>query len=92
MTVYDEKAMDHPLKLLIWKRFRDDVNALWIHSEEDGNHYLKYLSTIDASGKIRFTMETENENGLEFLDFRLKLKGCNKITVDVHSKPTNGFT
>ena len=72
MAVYDEKAMSHPLKTLIWKRFRDDVNALWIHSEEDANHYLKYLNTIDASGKIRFTMETENENGLEFLAFRLK--------------------
>ena len=72
MAVYDEKAMGHPLKTLIWKRFCDDVIALWIHSEEDANHYLKYLNTIDASGKIRFTMETEIENGLEFLDFRLK--------------------
>ena len=66
--------------------------ALWIHSNEDANHYLDYLNTIDASGKIRFTMETETENGLEFLDLRLKLKGCNKITVDVYSKPTNSFT
>ena len=92
MAVYDEKAMDHPFKPLIWKRFRDDVIALWIHSNEDANHYLDYLNTIDASGKIRFTMETETENGLEFLDLRLKLKGCNKITVDVYSKPTNSFT
>ena len=37
-------------------------------------------------------METETENGLEFLDLRLKLKGCNKITVDIYSKPTNSFT
>ena len=92
MAMYDEKAMDHPFKPLIWKRFRDDVIALWIHSNEDANHYLDYLNTIDASGKIRFTMETETENGLEFLDLRLKLKGCNKITVDVYSKPTNSFT
>ena len=92
MAVYDEKAMDHPFKPLIWKRFRDDVIALWIHSNEDANHYLDYLNTIDASGKIRFTMETETENGLDFLDLRLKLKGCNKIAVDVYSKPTNSFT
>ena len=44
------------------------------------------------SGKIRFTTETENKNGLEFLDLRFELKGCNKITVDVYSKPTNSFT
>ena len=84
LAVYDEKAMDHPFKLLIWKHFCDDVIALWIHSNEDANHYLDYLNTIDASGMIRFTMETETENGLEFLDLRLKLKGCNKITVDVY--------
>ena len=92
MAVYDEKAMDHPFKPLIWKRFRDDVIALWIHSNEDANHYLDYLKTIDASGKIRFTMETATENELEFLALRLKLKGCNKITVDVYSKSTNSFT
>ena len=37
-------------------------------------------------------METETENGVEFLDLWLKLKGCTKITVDVYSKPTNSFT
>ena len=37
-------------------------------------------------------METETKNGLELLDLRLKLKGCNKITVDIYSKPTNSFT
>ena len=92
MAVYDEKAMDHPFKPLIWKRFRDDVIALWIHSNEDANHYLDYLYTIDASGKIRFTMEIETENGLGLLDLPLKLKCCNKVTVDVYSKSTNSFT
>ena len=83
MAVYDEKAMDQPIKPWIWKRFRDDVIALRIPISKDANYYLHYLNTIDASGKIRFTMETEIENGLEFLDLRLKLKGCNKNTVDV---------
>ena len=92
MAVYDEKAMDHPFKTLIWKSFRDGVIALWIHSNEYANLYLDYLYTIDASGEIRFAMETESENGLELLEIRLKLKDCNKITVDVYSKPTNSFT
>ena len=30
-----------------WRRFRDDVNTLWIHSDEDANNYLDYLNTID---------------------------------------------
>ena len=88
MAVYDEKTMDHPFKPLIWKRFCD-VIVIWIHSNKDANCYLNYLNTIDASGKIICTMETEN--GLEFLDFTLKLKDCYKITVDVYSKPTTPF-
>ena len=66
MAVYDEKAMDHPFKPLISKFFRDDVIALWIHSNEDANYYLNYLNTINAPGKIRFTVETETQNGPKF--------------------------
>ena len=72
MAAYDDKTTDHLFKRLIWKRFRDDAVPLWISSDEDANHYLDYLNTIDPSGNIRFTMQTEYENGLEFLDFRLK--------------------
>ena len=92
MVVFDEKAMDHSFKPLIWKRFCDDVVALWIHSNEDANHYLDYLNTIDVSGKISFTMDTETENDVEFLGPRHKLKGCIKITADVYSKPTISLT
>ena len=66
VALYDEKAMDHPFKPLIWKRFHDDVISLWIHSEEYANHYLNYLNTIDASGKIRFTMELKMKMNLNF--------------------------
>ena len=90
MAVYDEKAMDRPFKPLIWKRFCDHMITLWIHSIEDANHYLNYLNTIDATGKIRYTMQTKSENGLEFLDLRLKLKG-GKTMVDLYSKATNNF-
>ena len=58
MVVYDEKAMDYSFKTLISNRFHDDLIALWIHSNEDENHYLDYLNTIDASCKIRFTNES----------------------------------
>ena len=89
MAVYDEKAIDHPFRSSIWKRLRDVVISLWILSDEDANDYLDYLNNIDASGKMGFTMQTENENGFEFLDLGFKLKGCNKITVDVLSKCIN---
>ena len=74
MAAHDEKAIDHSFKPLIWKCFRYDVIALWIHNDEDPNHYLDYPNTTDASGKIRFTVNTKNKNGFQFLDLRLKLK------------------
>ena len=66
MAVYDEKAMDHTFKPLIWKHFHDNVIPIWTHSDEDVNHCLDYLNTINVSGKIRFTIQPKNENGLEF--------------------------
>ena len=69
MFFYSDIAMYHLLKPLIWKRFCDDLIGLWI---------LDYLKTIDASGKIKFTKEIENENDLAFLDLILKLSGCKK--------------
>ena len=73
MTVYDEKASDYLFKPLIWKRFRDALIAFWVHSDEDANRYI-----IDALGKIRFILHTENENGFKLLDLRLKLKRATK--------------
>ena len=92
MVVYDEKAMDYSFKTLISNRFHDDLIALWIHSNEDENHYLDYLNTIDGHVRLDLLMRAESKNGLEFLDLRLRLKGCTQITVDVYSKPTNSFT
>ena len=61
LAVYVEKAVDHPFKPLILKRSHGDVIPLWIHSDEYLNNYLEYLNSTDASGKIRFTVETENQ-------------------------------
>ena len=46
---------------------------------------------MDITGKIKFTMEVANENGLEFLDLKLKIVE-GKIRVDVYAKPTNSFS
>ena len=45
---------------------------------------------MDTTVKIKFTMEIASENGLEFLDLKLKIVE-GKIKVDVHAKPTNSF-
>ena len=54
--------------------------------------FLDYLSNIDGTGKIKFTMQIADDvNGLVFLDLKITcLNG--KLSVDVYSKPTNSFT
>ena len=42
-------------------------------------------------GKIHFTMPATGDDGLEFLDLKLKMVNV-KISVDFFSKPTNSFT
>ena len=46
---------------------------------------------MDKTGKIKFTMETAGDTGLEFLDSKLKISE-GKIRVDVYAKSTNSFS
>ena len=46
---------------------------------------------MDTTGKIKITMEIVGENGLEFLDLKLKIAE-GKIRVDACAKPTNSFS
>ena len=91
MAKYDSLANKYHLRPRIWKRFRDDVFTVWEHGIDTLSSFLDYLNTMDKTGKIKFTMEVANDNGLEFLDLRLKIiEG--KIRVDVFAKATNSFT
>lgn len=47
MAVFDGKAIDHPIKSLIWKRCRDNVIALWAHTHEYANHYAHSFTCVD---------------------------------------------
>ena len=92
MAHFDNRAENHTLKPTVWKRFRDDVFSVWTHNINTLPAFLDYLNNIDSTGKIKFTMQIADENGLEFLDLKLKMNEKNKITIDVFSKPTNSFT
>ena len=50
----------------------DDKIALWIQSTEDAEKYLEHFNTLDASSKIKFTIQIEND--LEFSGLRFKLE------------------
>ena len=61
---------------------------IWLHFGFTAMKMQIIVWIISTSGKIRFTMQIENKNGLKYLDFRFKSKG-KKTTVYVYSKPTN---
>ena len=92
MAHFDNRAENYTLKPTVWKRFRDDVFSVWTHNINTLPAFLDYLNNIDSTGKIKFAMQIADENGLEFLDLKLKMNENNKITIDVFSKPTNRFT
>ena len=91
MAIFDNRAENYFLKPTVWKSFRDGVFTVWTHGIEHLPNFLEFLNGIDKTGKIKFTMQIADDNGLEFLDLKLKLEG-GKISVDVYSKPTNSFT
>ena len=85
---YGSKALAFDLSPTTWKRFRDDVFVVWTHGPASVSLFLEYLNNIDKTGKIQFTMQAAGDDGLEFLDLKLKMVN-GKISVDVFSKPTN---
>ena len=67
--------------------------TIWIHGSDtlESFPFLDYLNQFDSTGKIKFTMQVQDEDGIEFLDLKLKLENS-KIGVDVFAKLTNSFT
>ena len=92
MYRFDLKALTYTPKVL-WKRFRDDIFAVWNHSLQELHKFFGFMNSIDTSGKTKFTISIANNNSvLEVLDLSLHINKNNKICVDVYAKPTNSFT
>ena len=91
LASYDSQSLAFNLSPTTWKRFRDDVFVVWRHGPASDSLFLESLNNIDKTGKIQFTMQAAGDDGLEFLDLKLKMVN-GKISVDVFPKPTNSFT
>ena len=93
MYRFDLKALSSTPKVLYWKRFRDDIFAVWNHSLQELHKFLEFMNSIDTSGKIKFNMSVANNNSvLEFLDLSLPINEDKKICVGVYAKATNSLT
>ena len=71
MAHFGNRAENYTLKPTVWKRFRDDVFSVWIHNIKSLPAF--HLNNIDSTGKMKFTIQIADENGLEFLNLKLKM-------------------
>ena len=74
---------------LIYKRYVDDIFCLF-NNEQEAIEFLNYLN--DKHPNIKFTLETENNNTLPFLDVNIiKQDNGNFITNIFHKKTYSGL-
>jgi hypothetical protein len=67
MEDYKKAALESaPLKPRCWFRYVDDTFAIWVNGTDKLKVFLLHLNTLHHS--IQFTLETESEGHLPFLD------------------------
>ena len=76
--------------ILIWRRYVDDVLAIWTGSTRQLNAFLKFLNSIHP--KIQFTMEIQSdEASINFLDLTISITN-NALNFNIFRKPTHTDT
>ena len=73
MSNFDTAALQCHFQPTLWKRFRDDILTIWTHGSDTLESFLDYLNQIDSKGKIKLTMQVQDEDAIELLDLKLKL-------------------
>ncbi|XP_030758536.1 uncharacterized protein LOC115884178 [Sitophilus oryzae] len=87
MERFEEKALESSvLKPAVWFRYVDDTFVVWKHGRDSLDDFLHHLNTQSPS--IKFTMETEVNNQLAFLDVLVKRNG-DHLDHTVYRKPTH---
>ena len=71
----------------LWFRYVDDTFVIWPHSRRDLDHFLAHINQHHPS--IKFTMETEQNNSIPFLDVLVTKLPSGKPAHQVYRKPTN---
>ncbi|XP_058045388.1 P2Y purinoceptor 1 isoform X3 [Ahaetulla prasina] len=76
---------DHKPKL--WLRYVDDTFIIWPHGKEKLDNFLTHLNSLHP--KIQFTMETEVNNQLPFLDVLVYRKPNGSLGHTIYQKKTH---
>ena len=75
----EKLALDtSPLQPKLWLRYVDDTFVIWPHGEVALHAFLQHLNGVRES--IQFTMETESNKRISFLDIQVQRENNNFIT------------
>ena len=86
MEDFEERAIASAIhKPKIWKRYVDDTFTILDRDQVDG--FLQHLNNQQPT--IRFTMETEKDNSIPFLDTSVIRDSNGLLTTSVYRKPTH---
>ena len=87
MSDFEESFLNTPQsgKILFWYRYVDDILVGFTGDKNELGHILYYLNSIHP--KIKFTLETEENNSINFLDLKI-VKTINTLSFDIYRKPT----
>nr|XP_054772286.1 uncharacterized protein LOC129280268 [Lytechinus pictus] len=77
------KTADKPPSL--WLRYVDDTFVIWPHSTPDLHQFLNHLNHQHPS--IKFTMETQRDDSIPFLDVRITKTPSGFPSHQVYRKP-----
>ena len=86
MEAFEEQATESaPYKPKIWKHYTDDTFTILDRGNVDS--FLNHLNSQQPT--IRFTMETEKESKIAFLDTSVSREPDGRLTTSVYRKPTH---
>ena len=86
MESFEQQAITtSAYKPRIWKRYVDDTFTIL----DRGNVDSFFTASEQSQPSIRFTMETENDYKLDFLDTAVSRKPDGRLTTSVYRKPTH---
>ncbi|XP_011862457.1 PREDICTED: uncharacterized protein LOC105559054 [Vollenhovia emeryi] len=76
-----------PLKPSKWFRYVDDTVVIWNHGRETLPHFLTFINSQHPN--IQFTMETEQNSQIPFLDVLVRRNEDGTLSHNVYRKPTH---
>ena len=72
MFIFNTAALQYHFQPTMFKRFRDRILTIWTNGTGTLESFLDYLHQIDSTGNIKFTMQVQDEDAIEFFDLKVK--------------------